>query len=79
MNIAKEIREDADKGSRYMEALDTSTDNATNIYKDIAQGNTANAKSVEQQTEMTNKITELIAKTDAKMTLTVAPTDATSK
>ncbi|MBQ8044611.1 MAG: hypothetical protein IJ272_10805, partial [Clostridia bacterium] len=79
MKIAKEIREDADKGSRYMEALDTSTDNATNIYKDIAQGNTANAKSVEQQAEMTNRITELIAKAEIDTNSAVDMTDVSIK
>ncbi len=79
MNIANEIREDADKGARYMEALDTSTDNALNIYKDIATGNTSNAKSVEQQTEMTNKITELIARAEADTNSAVDMTDVSIK
>lgn len=79
MSIANEIKEDADKGTRYMEALDTSTQNALNIYQDIAQGNNSNAKSVEQQAEMTNRITELIAKAEKDTNSAVDMTDISIK
>ena len=60
METAELIKMDADKGNEYMEALDASTENALQIFKDIASGNVANAKSVEEQAMMTAKITELI-------------------
>ncbi len=79
INSAIEIRKDADNGARYMEALDSSTDNALEIFKEIAAGNTSNAQSVEQQASMTNKITELISKAENDTNSAVDMTDISIK
>jgi methyl-accepting chemotaxis protein len=79
VTAAMEIRNDADKGAQYMEALDLSTDNALEIFKDIASGNTSNAQSVEQQANMTNRITELIAKAETDTNSAVDMTDISIK
>ncbi|MBE5934197.1 MAG: hypothetical protein E7262_00200 [Lachnospiraceae bacterium] len=60
MEVVKDIKSDVDKGNEYMEVLDRSTDTALQIFRDIASGNNANAKSVEKQVNMTTEITRLI-------------------
>ncbi len=47
-----------------MESLDTSTDNALQIFKEIAKDNQDNVKSVEKQVVMTEEITKLINKAE---------------
>ncbi len=79
MNIAGEVRCNADISNKNIDDLDISVDNITKIYQDIAAGNTANAKSVEQQAEMTNKITELIAKAEENTNSAVEMTDISIK
>ena len=61
-SIAKEVKDNTDKGSNYIEDLNKSTQDSLNIFKEIALGNTSNAESVEKQADMTNKITGLIEK-----------------
>ena len=79
LEIANIIREDADKGNSYMEALDSATDSALQIFKDIASGNAANAKSVEEQAVMTMKITDLIAQVEHDTSSAVDMTEVSVK
>ena len=79
IKAATAIKDDADKGAQYMEALDSSTDNALEIFKEIALGNSSNAQSVEQQAHMTNKITELISKAKKDTNSAVDMTDVSIK
>lgn len=59
-SIAKQVRDNASEGTRSIEELTKSTEDAVLIYKEIASGNTSNAISVEKQAEMTSNITALI-------------------
>jgi len=60
LSTANDIQNDMNIGNDYMVALDSSTENALQIFKDIAAGNVANAKSVEEQALMASQVTDLI-------------------
>lgn len=66
--IATKVRDNANRGTSNIEELAKSSDDAIMIYKEIANGNTSNAISVEKQAEMTANITilinDMIEKTD---------------
>ena len=66
--IATKVRDNANRGTSNIEELTKSSDDAIMIYKEIANGNTSNAISVEKQAEMTANITilinDMIEKTD---------------
>ncbi len=62
LNTAKIVKKNAEEGSKYIDELDTATDNALHIYQEISSGNTQNASSVERQSEMTTSITQMIDK-----------------
>ena len=66
--IATKGRDNANRGTSNIEELAKSSDDAIMIYKEIANGNTSNAISVEKQAEMTANITilinDMIEKTD---------------
>ena len=62
LNTAKIVKENAEEGRKYIDELDSATDNALHIYQEISSGNTQNASSVERQSEMTTSITQMIDK-----------------
>lgn len=60
INIAKSVRNSAVSTNDVIDELEIATNHSLNILKDIANGNTTNAVSVENQTEMTANITSMI-------------------
>ena len=63
LNTAEVVRKNAEEGTKYINELDEATSNALNIYQEISIGNNENAKSVQEQSEMAFKITDLIDET----------------
>lgn len=62
LNTAKEVKEGAELGNKYIEELDNATNYTLQIVRDIANGNSSNAESVEKQTELASNITKMIDK-----------------
>lgn len=60
INIAKNVRNSAISTNDVIDELEVATNHSLDILKDIANGNTTNAISVEHQTEMTANITSMI-------------------
>ena len=60
LKIAKVVKENAEKGNKYVEELDKASNSNMTIFQDIAHGNAQNAESVEKQTELTANITDRI-------------------
>ena len=60
LSTADNVRLGVKEGQGIINELDTATENSNSIFARIAEGNTENASSIEVQTEMTIKITELI-------------------
>lgn len=60
LSTADNVRLGVKEGQGIINELDTATENSNSIFARIAEGNTENASSIEVQTEMTMKITELI-------------------
>ena len=60
LDIGREIKENAHKTSEEISELYNSTESAILIFEDIANGNNINAESVENQTEMTSNIIDMI-------------------
>ena len=60
INIAKNVRNSAVSTNDVIDELEIATNHSLIILKDIANGNTTNAISVEHQTEMTANITSMI-------------------
>ena len=75
MLIASDVKSNANKGSKYMDELNESVDNTSNIFQEIADGNMSNASSVEEQLVMTEKITKLIEQVDRD---TISAVDTTN-
>ena len=62
LKTAKLVKDNAERGNKYIEELDIATNNTLNIFQDIANGNIQNSESVEKQTELTANITSMIEK-----------------
>lgn len=62
LKTAKLVKDNAERGNKYIEELDVATNNTLNIFQDIANGNIQNSESVEKQTELTANITSMIEK-----------------
>jgi methyl-accepting chemotaxis protein len=60
IKVANKVKEKATVGVEHIGDLDKSAENSNVIFEKISEGNTSNASSVEEQTEMTMKITELL-------------------
>lgn len=60
LDTAANVKSGVKEGNGLINDLDKATENSNLIFDRIAEGNTANATSIEVQTEMTMKITELI-------------------
>ena len=60
LNTANRVKEGVKEGNGLITELDELTENSNLIFGRIAEGNTSNANSIEVQTEMTMKITDLI-------------------
>ena len=60
LTIADKVKENMDTGNEYIDDLATSSIEALNVYKKIAQNNDYAYESVEKQTELSTNITELI-------------------
>ncbi|MBE5935313.1 MAG: methyl-accepting chemotaxis protein [Lachnospiraceae bacterium] len=59
-DTAAKVRDTAKEGNSYARELDEASENAIQVYTEIATGNADNALRVEKQAEMTTKIAELI-------------------
>lgn len=60
LSTAENVRVGVKEGQGIITELDKATESSNMIFARIAEGNTSNATSIEVQTEMTMKITELI-------------------
>ena len=60
LSTAEQVNLNVKEGTTYMNELDEAADNSLKIFKEISEGNNANALSVEEQAAMTYKITDLI-------------------
>ena len=62
MQIAQKVRENVKEENICIEELNKTTDSVNDIFNKIVEGNMSNVISIEEQTDMTNKITGLIDK-----------------
>ena len=53
LKTARIVKDNAERGNKYIEELDVATNNTLDIFQDIANGNVQNSESVEKQTELT--------------------------
>lgn len=63
LKISAKVKEESGSAADMLHELQTATANTANALEEIASGNGANAKSIEQQTIMTTQIQEMITKT----------------
>lgn len=69
INIAKSVKNSAISTNDVIDELEDATNHSLEIFKDIVNGNTTNAESVEHQTEMTANITSRSKKKKPKWLL----------
>ena len=62
LKTARIVKDNAERGNKYIEELDVAPNNTLDIFQDIANGNVQNSESVEKQTELTANITTMIDK-----------------
>ena len=71
LKTIEKVKDKVDKGTEYINELDTSATDSLHIYQEISKGNIQNSHSVEKQAEMSYNITTLInqvlEKTDGAM------------
>ncbi len=60
INMAQKVRNNAIDTNKMLAELESATNNSLFALKDIASGNISNAASVENQTDMTNRISKMI-------------------
>ena len=66
LKISAKVKEESGSAAVMVHELQTATASTANALEEIASGNGANAKSIEQQTIMTTRIQEMITKTRAR-------------
>ena len=85
INMAQKVRCNALDTNNMISELENATNNSLFALKDISSGNIANAESVENQTDMTNRISKMIssvedeAKTVSRITLDAVNTISSSR
>lgn len=63
LKVSKKVKEESGSAADMVHELQTATASTATALEEIALGNGANAKSIEQQTIMTTRIQEMITKT----------------
>lgn len=63
LNVVTTVRENAAKTKECMDALEVAVSSTSSALNDISEGNTANTKSIENQTTMTGNIQSMIHQT----------------
>ena len=66
VEAVQKVKDNINKGTKYIKELDISTEKSMEIYKTISDGNIDNAKSFEKQTELSRNITKLIEHVEDK-------------
>jgi methyl-accepting chemotaxis protein len=79
IEVAGIVKNNADESTEIINQLDLATENSNLIFGKISEGNTSNAESIEVQTEMTMKITNLIAGVEDNTKLAKNAADSSRK
>jgi methyl-accepting chemotaxis protein len=79
LKAAEKVKENASKGTQYMDDLNKLSEDSFNIFTEIASGNEENTERVEKQSEMSTHITELIDKVVSNTEIAKSTTETSIK